>query len=243
MKFHVLCGMPRSGSTMLASLLNQNPRFHASSTSALPYVMESISVRLSNTPEVKSDLAADREAAEARLVRASRAYLHAWYDDVAPVVFDKARSWSTSALLLEQLVPDAKMIVLVRDPRAVFASIERQHARFPLLDVAQTPVERTVYDRASKLFAPEGIIGQCIVGVEDLLRRRLPSLVLVHYEHLVAEPEMVLRRIYQEIGEEYYAHDFVNIKNTATDLDVMYFNKFPHDGSGPVEVREDYWRE
>ena len=33
--FHFISGLPRSGSTLLAALLKQNPRFHASMTSGL----------------------------------------------------------------------------------------------------------------------------------------------------------------------------------------------------------------
>jgi len=32
-KFHFISGLPRSGSTLLAALLRQNPRFHAGMTS------------------------------------------------------------------------------------------------------------------------------------------------------------------------------------------------------------------
>ena len=35
-KFHFISGMPRSGSTLLAAILNQNPRFRAGMTSPLP---------------------------------------------------------------------------------------------------------------------------------------------------------------------------------------------------------------
>src|SRR5689334_18469198 len=34
-RFHFISGLPRSGSTLLAALLRQNPRFHASMTSGL----------------------------------------------------------------------------------------------------------------------------------------------------------------------------------------------------------------
>ncbi|MFB8797203.1 MAG: sulfotransferase [Microcoleus sp.] len=33
MKAHFISGLPRSGSTLLAALLRQNPRFHAAMTS------------------------------------------------------------------------------------------------------------------------------------------------------------------------------------------------------------------
>src|SRR5579859_7941557 len=38
-KFHFISGLPRSGSTLLAAILNQNPRFRAGMTSPLADIM------------------------------------------------------------------------------------------------------------------------------------------------------------------------------------------------------------
>lgn len=32
---HLMAGLPRSGSTLMCNILNQNPRFHATSTSGI----------------------------------------------------------------------------------------------------------------------------------------------------------------------------------------------------------------
>ncbi|HEX8778946.1 MAG TPA: sulfotransferase, partial [Rhodanobacter sp.] len=38
-KFHFISGLPRSGSTLLAAILKQNPRFRAGMTSPLADIM------------------------------------------------------------------------------------------------------------------------------------------------------------------------------------------------------------
>src|SRR5689334_380053 len=38
-KFHFISGLPRSGTTLLAAILNQNPRFRAGMTSPLADIM------------------------------------------------------------------------------------------------------------------------------------------------------------------------------------------------------------
>jgi sulfotransferase len=249
MKFHVIAGMPRSGSTLLCNVLNQNPRFFASSTSCVAQTVRSISGLWSRSPEIKSDLIADKEGTEARMARSMRALVEAWYADRAEVVLDKGRFWNLNALLLNQLFPDAQMLICIRDLRAIFASVEKQHARNPILDDAGNAVELTAFSRADRLFSPNGMLGQQILGIEDLIRRNLrnqkgkPFTLPVQYETFVQNPQIIIDRIYTALGEEPFAHDFEHVENTATDVDGIYNNKFPHEGEGPIKPREEDWRE
>lgn len=242
--FNVICGLPRSGSTLLCNILNQNPRFHASSTSALSYGVNALTQLWSNSPEVKSDLHNDKVGTELRLKYALSGMITGWYAHrTEPVIFDKGRSWCTASLILKQLYPDSVIIACVRDLRAVFGSCEKQHKVNPLLDDSPDPMQRTQYSRADRMFAPNGVIGSCVVGVEDLLRRRPKGLVFVQYESLVKSPKTVLQEVYAELGEDYYKHDFTDVANTADDVDALYLCKFPHTGDGPVEPRPDDWQE
>jgi sulfotransferase len=243
MKFHTIAGMPRSGSTLLCNVLSQNPRFFASSTSCMAQTVRSLSNLWSRSPEVKSELLHDKEATETRMVRASRALVEAWYSDKAPVVFDKGRFWNLGATVLHQLFPDAHMLVCVRDLRGIFASVEKQHERNPILDEAGNAVELTKYNRADRMFSPNGLIGQQILGVEDLLRRQLPYVHVISYETFVQNPQLIIDRIYTVIAETPYEHDFENVQRTATDADALYLNKFPHEGTGRIEARDEDWKE
>jgi sulfotransferase len=245
MKFHVIAGMPRSGSTLLCNVLNQNPRFYASSTSCMAQTMRQISGLWSRSPEIKSELIRDKEETTARMARAARALVEAWYDGKGEVVFDKGRFWNLNAAILHQLFPDAQLFVCVRDLRSVFASIEKQHAKNPILDDAGNPVEITAYNRADRMFGPQGMLGQQIMGIEDLLRRRFGFVQIVQYETFVSNPQLVLDRIYTATKEESFEHDFENVKPSAgsTDVDGLYNDKFPHEGVGKIEAREEDWRE
>ena len=233
--------MPRSGSTLLCNILNQNQQFHASSTSCIAQTTRVVSHHWSTSPEIKSDLLYDKDGTEARMVAATRALVEAWYDGKGDVIFDKGRAWNHSALTLNQIFPTANMFVCVRDLRDIFASIEKQHAKNPMLDPAGSPVELTTYNRADNLFAPSGLVGQQIIGVEDLLRRKLPFVHLIQFETLVQNPKLVMDSIYAVLGEESFQHDFENVKNTATDADGLYLNKYPHEGSGAVEPPPGSW--
>ena len=244
MKFHAICGLPRAGSTLLCNILNQNPKFYASSTSVLPQSVAGLSNLWSNSPEIKSDLARDKERTEKRLRQTLKAMCDIWYvDEKSKVVFDKSRGWAFNALLLKQIYPDAKIIAMVRDLRAVFGSVEKQHQRYPIFDEAPDPMGKTVFTRADQMFSPQGLIGGPINGVMDLVRRQPEGLIVIQYETFVQNPQMIMDRLYTELGERPYEHDFDNVKNTATDLDSQYLHKYPHEGSGQVAPRLDDWQD
>jgi sulfotransferase len=249
MNFHVIAGMPRSGSTLLCNVLNQNPRFHASSTSCMAQTVRSLSVLWSKSPEMKSELITAKVVTEARMARAASALVEGWYEDQAEVVFDKCRHWNHNAAVLNHLFPDAKMFVCVRDLRDIFASVEKQHAKNPLLDDALSPTGLTSYARADRMFSPEGLLGQQIEGVEDLLRRNPKNAAgesfaqTIQYETFVRSPQLIIDRIYASLGEEHFEHDFEDVENTATDVDGLYNDKFPHVGSGKVAPSSGDWRE
>lgn len=245
MKFNVVTGLPRSGSTLFCNILNQNPRFFASSTSNLIYIANSIITSWSSSVEMKNLLGIEKGKTEKRMQDSLRQFVEGWYGvEHKDVIFDKSRGWTLNYLMLQNLFPDSKLLVLVRDIRNVFSSIEKQYRKNPLLDDTPTSVGKTVYHRADHMFSPEGIIGSSIVGVEDLIRRRKSQNILfVFYEELSINPEKSMKQVYDFIGEGYFAHDFDNIVNTAIDPDSFYLNKFPHEGSGkilPTDV--DEWK-
>jgi sulfotransferase len=237
-RFHAIGGLPRSGSTLLCNILNQNPRFHASSTSGVAQAVLNTAAFMSGQAETRSALANDAAGTHQRFVAALRGIVRGWYaDQREPVVFDKSRAWNVNALGLAQMFPSAKLIVMVRDPRAVFASVEKQHRKNSLLGAD------TVERRARSMFARgTGMIGSPIAGVEDILRRGADNVTLIKYESFVANPTVVLRNLYDSLGEVWYEHDLDHVENVATDLDALWLGKFPHEGHGKVEARPDDWQ-
>jgi sulfotransferase len=234
-KFNVITGVPRSGSTLLCNLLNQNPEFYAGSTSPLPALVGSIVHQFSHLPEIQAALARDSAYTNERMNNMARALVECWYMDRNGVVFDKARGWSFNSLLLTSLYPEAKIVVCVRDLRGVFGSVEKQHRKNPVLDHAADPNSKTILSRADGMLSPGGLIGQSVLGTNDLMDRMPKRVFVVHYESFTRDPRTKMMELYEFLKEPYYEHDFSNVQNTAEDLDALYLNKFPHEGSGEVK--------
>ena len=87
--YYFMSGLPRSGSTLLSSILNQNPRFYSGPSSPVVPTMITLENSLSNDelflgyPKIQ----------EAKEIIAS--VLPQYYSDrQEPVIFDKNRSWT-----------------------------------------------------------------------------------------------------------------------------------------------------
>src|SRR5436305_13194626 len=100
-KFHFISGMPRSGSTLLASILSQNPRSRAGMTSPLADIMGVVMAEASS----KNDFSfAVSEEQRFSLLRGLAENLYAGRAG-AEVVFDTSRLWCSRMRLLETLFP------------------------------------------------------------------------------------------------------------------------------------------
>ena len=235
--FHVICGLPRSGSTLLCNILAQNSTFHVSHTSPVASDIQRLCSGFVDIPEYKGTMAQSEAKTDENMCSKARAIVRAEHEGKGEVCFDKNRLWGGMQLILAQLYPDAKIICCVRDLRAVFGSFEKRHRRNPLI---QLPPGQTIRARMQNQFSPEGMIGAALSSVEDLMLIGNQAVMFLHYEALVQNPAMQIGRLYQHINEEPYEHDFEQVENTATDPDWLYLNKFPHEGSGKVQDRTDW---
>jgi sulfotransferase len=239
-QLHAIGGLPRSGSTLLCNIINQNPRAKASSTSALPGFVRALSAVASERIEVRNLLDKFPDQTVARLNQSVGAFCAAWYGGTAAdLVFDKSRGWNDQTAAFRDLNPGGVVFVIVRDLRAVFASVEKQDRKSGLLRSSPS----TIADRYRAAFAPDGVIGAPYRGVMSIVDQRPPNVYFLRFEDLVRRPAEILANIYSRIGAEPFEHDFANVTNTAIDPDGFYLHKFPHEGSGSVEVRPETWPE
>ena len=88
---YFMAGLPRSGSTLLSSLLNQNPRFYSGPSSPVTGLMMLLQDQILND-ELYRAFPKPNQASEM-----VASVIQHYYSDVdKPVIFDKNRSWSTA---------------------------------------------------------------------------------------------------------------------------------------------------
>ena len=106
-KIHFITGLPRSGSTLLSSILNQNPKFQAGISCPVYGFVKNI-IGSSSAPSVRTLCPIEKRK---ELVLN---LIDTYYNQSTEVVFDTNRSWSLDTSLLADLYPDAKIIMCVR---------------------------------------------------------------------------------------------------------------------------------
>jgi sulfotransferase len=218
-KFHFISGLPRSGSTLLAAILNQNPRFRAGMTSPLADIMGVVIAEASS----KNDFAFS--VSEDQRVSVLRGLVENFYAGPAgaEVVFDTSRLWCSRMRLLETLFPQAKVIACVRELSWVLDSMERLVRNSPVnvSKVFRFDTNTTVYARIEALTDPRGMVGFAFQSVKDAFYGQYApgQLLLLTYESLVTDPVKTLRAFYKFIDEPWFDHDFDNIEYNANEFD------------------------
>jgi sulfotransferase len=203
---HFIAGLPRSGSTLLAALLRQNPRFSAGMTSPVGSLFLAM---LRETSQRNEAVVFIDDALRERLLRG---VFEAYYADIHPhqVVFDTNRAWTTKLPALTQLFPKAKVICCVRNPAWVIDSIESliRRNRYEVSGIFNYDPTGTVYSRVEGLSSPAGMVGFAYHALREAVYGEYADrLLLVRYESLTANPLGTLAAIYNFIGEPLHTHD------------------------------------
>ncbi|HLD67018.1 MAG TPA: sulfotransferase [Pseudomonas sp.] len=218
-KYHFISGLPRSGSTLLAALLLQNPRFHAGMTSPIGSLYSSMLQQFGAGSEFGAVISKDERR---RLVRGLFESYYANQADKA-VIFDTNRMWSAHMPMLMDQFPGAKVIACVRNLAWVMDSIERQYRADPyeITRLFNDDIERaTVYSRVETLALRNRMVGFPWTALKDAFYgEHAGSILLVEYDLLAQAPAKVLSLIYDFLGEEPFAHDVENVHYDAPEFD------------------------
>ena len=214
---HFISGLPRSGSTLLAALLRQNPRFEAGMSGPLAGLFGALLGEMSARNEFSVFID------DTKRERILRGLFDSFYGDcTAEVIFDTSRGWCGKMPAIARLFPDAKVIACVRELSWVVDSIERlvQRNVFSPSSIFNYSAGGTVYTRASVLVAPEGMVG----APYDALKQacygaQRDRLLLVQYETLTSDPAKTMNAIYAFLGEPVFDHDFDHVDYDVTEFD------------------------
>lgn len=215
-RYHFITGLPRSGSTLLSSILRQNPKFHASITDPLATMVKGVIETSQDGPGMKAEVPVERRR---NIVKGLFAGFY--QDTQSPVIFNTNRAWTLLTPQIKDLYPKSKMIVCVRDINWILDSFETAHRKNPLSTNTVTGgLGGTVYSRADALMEEKGIVGFPYIGIKQAITSNEKNmLMLVEYDKLCKNPEQIIRSVYGFIGEEYYPHDFNNVEASWDEYD------------------------
>lgn len=231
---HFISGLPRSGSTLLAGLLRQNPRFSAAMTGPVGGLVGTLLNAMS--PQNETAVFLDETKRQAIL----RAVVDAYYRDQSDkaVVFDTNRMWTARLPLIAALYPDARVLACVRSVAWIMDSFERLVRRnaFEPSRLFVTSEERaTVYSRTEALGHRDRVVGFAYSALKEAYYgEHSEKLLLIDYDILTSKPEACLRLIYRFLGETWFDHDFDRVEYDAPEFDGPLGAPGLHRIAGPV---------
>lgn len=237
-KYHFISGLPRSGSTLLAAILRQNPRFHAGMTSPVGSLFRGMLNQLGAGSEFGSVVSTEQRR------RLARGLFDSYYADQTDkdIIFDTNRMWCAHLPALMDQFPGAKVIACVRNVAWIMDSIERRYRANPyeITRLFNDDTERnTVYSRVDTLAQRNRLVGYPWAALKEAFYgEHAQSLLIVDYDLLALAPHKVVPLIYQFLQEEPYGHDYANVEYDAPEFDAPLGVHGLHKVRPKVELRE-----
>lgn len=216
-KFYFISGLPRSGTTLLSTILNQNPKFQASISGPLARFAKAIIDQSSAMSGYRHQCPAEKRK------KIIHGIFDNYYDDpTKEVFFDTNRGWTLLTPFLKDLYPNTKLIICVRDINWVLDSFEQLYRKNPYDKNLMIPDEyaNNVYSRCDYLMNENSTVGFAYMGLKQAITSAEKSMImLVEYEQLCKNPTGMMTAIYNFIGQPYYQHDFDDVETSYDEFD------------------------
>ena len=228
---YFMAGLPRSGSTLLSSILNQNPRFYSGPSSPVLSLISVIESHLQNDELYHGYPKPD----QAHLIISN--IIQQFYSDVGnPVVIDKNRAWPARVAHIEHYITrKAKIICPVRDIEEILTSLIMMIRRNPYKEgnlrinfvdeqLVKLNIPLTDDNRCEYIAGPQGILGQSLNAIiEGFQQGYEDRFHFVEYQDLVSNPKETLKKLYDFLEEEPFEHTFDNLKNQNRENDMKVY--------------------
>lgn len=224
--FYFMAGLPRSGSTLISSLLNQNPEIYSGPSSPVVPTMLAIENSLSND---ELFLAYPKVQQGKEIISS---VLYNWYSDIEkPIIIDKNRSWINRVHYISGYFDiEPKILFPVRSIDEILTSFITMHRRNPFngngkisfMDeyLIKTNMELNDDNRCEMLCNPNGIIGASYAGLKQIFTEGKEKYVhIIEYDNLINNTQETLDKVYDFLEISSYKHDFTKIENKYREKD------------------------
>ena len=236
--------LPRSGSTLLQNVLMQNPEIYATPTSGVvEFLLEARSI-YSTSDAFKAQ---DPKEMEKAFQGFCQGGLYGFFNAITdrPYVVDKSRAWTGNFRFANFIQPETKAIVMVRDLRGIFASMEKNYRKNPHKDpqiVNNSELKNMTTDSRMLHFSVAPPIGPSLEWLYDSHIQGYDSHFLyIRFEDFTRDPEAEMKRVYNYLGLKHYSPDFENVEQLTKENDVIHGIFGDHQIQSKIQpLDEDY---
>jgi sulfotransferase len=218
-------GLPRSGSTLLMSLIGQNPAMEGTPTSPLADYVGAIRVASVHNPAQKAATSHDFDK---RLAAGLMGMVDGWGQGGDPnteLLIDKNRAWLRLAPYLIKHRESAKIVVCIRDLRGIMTSLEKRRRANP---DTPDPVELENPHAGTTIAAriqawSTGLVGQSLNLILNAYQEHyLSACHVVRMEDLCTYPRETLRGVEAYLGVPEHHYTLDTIEQLTQEDDKVY---------------------
>ena len=231
-KYYFMAGLPRSGSTLLKSIINQNPNIH---TEPVSPVLELTHYTNQYFMDSEQYLGYPKPNSAYKVISS---IIEDYYDEVEkPIIIDHCRAWSNNIQMLKTFVTsNPKVICPVRNITEILTSfitmIRRNSDQVSFVDQHLIDSGLPINDdnRCHYLMSKDGIVEQALWAQSQAFIRGDDKkyLHLVEYDYLIQKPNETMAGIYEFLELDNYQHDFNYIENAHREVDDQWYLKDMH---------------
>lgn len=222
-KIIYLTGLPRAMTTLIGNTLANNPRIGGGETSPMLEYIYAARSNYSNTPEVKAALTDD--LMHKSFLNFCRKGIGGYAEAITDkeIYLDKSRGWVHYAPFLWELLPDAKIIVMVRDLRSILSSFEKKWRDNPsIIDNRDVPQQQNfiTIDQRVNHWLNDPPLGIALKRIYNAIQtKEIKNMCVIRAEEFCKKPKEIMQKVYDFIEEPYCELDYTNIKQVTVEND------------------------
>lgn len=218
--------LPRSGSTLLQNILAQNPNIYATPTSGLYELINTSKEVYTNRPEFAAQ---DVNVMNNAFSRYCKGGIDGFCSGLSEkdYIIDKSFHWATNYKLLETIYHEKpKMVIMIRDLRDIFASMEEGYRNSPFKNhysVKWDMLECTTLKKRVEHWSTSIPLGSSLDRLKELINcKNDKDVFFIKYEDFCAYPNPILISLYKYFNIDFYQHDFNKIEQMTEQNDAYY---------------------
>jgi sulfotransferase len=222
--YYFLSGLPRSGNTLLSSILNQNPNIYSSPLSPTLNLLSNIHDVIHSDQNIKRNNKKNVDQFIKNL-------LNNYYKDIdKQIIIDREKVWGTPVnlpLIKNYITPTPKIIFTVRPIIEILTSFIDILPENSFLDEEMNSFGYLSKNYLTKndnrcdyLMKPFGLIDRCLFSINEIMKLENKEIFcIIKYDEIVNNPKDTMKKIYDFLKIPDYQHDFNNIVKLEKDND------------------------
>jgi len=243
---HYAIGLPRSGSTVLMNILQQNPMIFTSATCPTPSLIDGLKDKVADISEFH---AMDQDVLTTSIAGYIKGGNSGWFKALTdkPVAISKSRNWHDHLNMLFHIYENPKFILNLRDLRNIIGSFEKLLHKYPQWTVGpkEDPFHMMPFDRRLEVYFGDTSLGRPLESLHHIfewMQKRPDCFFVFRFEDFNENPTSCLKSLYEFLELPFFEHDLNNIKQSEQyEHDTVYRAMVSHKTEPVLKYLEPSW--